>query len=122
MPLRDLDHVNVRTSRLPELLRFYRDVLGLTPGPRPAFSFGGAWLYCGGRPVVHLVEVAAAPAPGPDLRLEHFAFSADDLDDLLARLRGAGVPFRIGEVADFGIKQVHFEDPDGNHIHVDFRG
>ena len=28
----------------------------LAPGPRPNFSFGGAWMYCGDRPAVHLVE------------------------------------------------------------------
>jgi catechol 2,3-dioxygenase-like lactoylglutathione lyase family enzyme len=120
MSLRSLDHVNVRTSRLAAMKTFYQDVLGMTVGPRPAFSFGGAWLYCGGRAVVHLVEVASQPTPGPSLQLEHFAFAGDDLDVFRARLEAAGVTHRIETVADFGLRQVHLHDPDGNHIHVDF--
>jgi catechol 2,3-dioxygenase-like lactoylglutathione lyase family enzyme len=49
MPLSHLDHVNIRTANLAVLSRFYAEVLGLAPGPRPAFRFGGAWLYCGDR-------------------------------------------------------------------------
>lgn len=120
MSVRALDHVNVRTAHLAAMTAFYRDVLGMTVGPRPAFPFGGAWLYCGGRPVVHLVEVAAQPEPGTNLRLEHFALAGDDFETLLASLARANVPHRVGEVADFGLRQVHFADPDGNHIHIDF--
>jgi catechol 2,3-dioxygenase-like lactoylglutathione lyase family enzyme len=119
MALRYLDHVNVRTNRLAEMQRFYCEVLGMTLGPRPAFSFGGAWLYCDGRPVVHLVEVASAPTPGDSLRLEHFAFVADGIEDLLGRLEQAGLRYRLDEVKDFGLRQLHLRDPDGNHIHVD---
>jgi catechol 2,3-dioxygenase-like lactoylglutathione lyase family enzyme len=121
MGLRHLDHVNVRTSRLAEMTAFYRDVLGMSVGPRPAFPFGGAWLYCGERPVVHLVEVASQPEPGAQLRLEHFAFAADDFDEVVGRLSRAGVKHDVSTVADFGLRQVHVHDPDGNHIHIDFR-
>jgi hypothetical protein len=89
-------------------------------GPRPAFSFGGAWLYCGERPVVHLVEVTAQSPQSASLQLEHFAFAATDLEGFRARLDGAGVGYRMGHVADFGLRQIHLHDPDGNHIHVDF--
>src|SRR5262245_49280284 len=101
MGLRQLDHVNVRTHRLAEMTAFYRDALGMRVGPRPAFSFGGAWLYCGENPVVHLVEVASAPEPGSSLRLEHFAFSADDPKEFLARLTNAGVAHKEMTVDDF---------------------
>jgi catechol 2,3-dioxygenase-like lactoylglutathione lyase family enzyme len=115
-----LDHINVRTSRLEALCRFYCEVLGLERGPRPNFSFGGAWLYCGERPVLHLVEVAAAPTPGADLRLQHFAFRGRDLASTLHRLKQAAVPFRLGFVNDFRLCQVNLTDPDGNQLHIDF--
>jgi catechol 2,3-dioxygenase-like lactoylglutathione lyase family enzyme len=121
MALRKLDHVNVRTHRLADMIAFYRDALGMRMGPRPAFNFGGAWMYCGEHPVVHLVEVASAPEPGSALRLEHFAFSADEPDELFARLDRAGVKHSEMTVDDFGLRQVHVNDPDGNHIHIDFR-
>lgn len=114
------DHVNVRTANLAGMLQFYTEVLGLRSGARPAFSFNGAWLYCGDRAVVHLVEVAEAPAPRGELRLEHFAFAATDLAGFLARLNGAGLPYRIAVLPGSGVRQVNVHDPDGNRIHVDF--
>jgi catechol 2,3-dioxygenase-like lactoylglutathione lyase family enzyme len=120
MPLSSLDHVNLRTADLAAMRAFYTEVLGLSEGPRPAFGFGGAWLYCGDRAAVHLVEVAAPPAPEGELRLEHFAFAAEGLADFLAALRRRAVAYRLAVIADFGIVQVNLHDPDGNHLHVDF--
>jgi catechol 2,3-dioxygenase-like lactoylglutathione lyase family enzyme len=120
MALKSLDHVNVCTRRVDVLRAFYSDVLGMPAGPRPAFSFNGAWMYCGERPAVHLVErLDLAPTEG-DLRVQHFAFSAEGLGDFLGRLKARGVKYRIGIVEDFGTCQVNVHDPDGNHIHVDF--
>lgn len=120
MSLSYLDHVNLRTARVAELSRFYCDVLGLQNGPRPAFPFGGAWLYCGERALVHLVEVERTPEPGPDLRLQHFAFRGQGLAEMLERLRRAGIAPRIAVVEDFGICQLNLTDPDGNHLHLDY--
>jgi catechol 2,3-dioxygenase-like lactoylglutathione lyase family enzyme len=125
MPLVALDHVNLRTAHLDALIRFYTDVLGLRVGPRPGFAFGGAWLYCGEWPAVHLVEVAAAPARSAaadarELTLQHFAFRATDLRGFLARLSAVGIQPRIGVVPDFAVCQLNVFDPDGNHVHVDF--
>ena len=120
MALKRLDHVNMRTAQLDRMIGFYRDVLGLEPGERPPFSFGGSWLYCDGCPVVHLVEVAAQPQTA-EPRLEHFAFEAEGLADFLAKLRARKVPYRIAVVPGFETRQVNIHDPDGNHIHVDFQ-
>lgn len=120
MVLAKLDHVNLRTARLAEMRAFYTEVLGMETGPRPPFSFGGAWLYCGGQATVHLVEVARPPAPEGELRLEHFAFAASGLAEFLALLKARGLAYRIGVVPEFGTIQVNVHDPDGNHIHVDF--
>jgi catechol 2,3-dioxygenase-like lactoylglutathione lyase family enzyme len=114
------DHVNVRTANLDAMRAFYVDVIGLRVGPRPAFSFGGAWLYCAGAPVVHLVQVARAPRPEGDLALEHFALRAQGLAEFLERLRVHDVPPTLGFIGDFGICQVNVRDPDGTHIHIDF--
>jgi catechol 2,3-dioxygenase-like lactoylglutathione lyase family enzyme len=116
-----LDHVNIRTARLADLRRFYVEALGLSDGPRPPFSFDGAWLYCGEQAAVHLVEVAAAPA-GREPRIEHFAFRAAGLADFLARLRRTGAAYGISLVPGSGNRQVNVFDPDGNHIEVQFAG
>jgi catechol 2,3-dioxygenase-like lactoylglutathione lyase family enzyme len=120
MPLRLLDHVNLCTADVERMLAFYEDVLGMKRGPRPPFSFGGAWLYLGERPVVHLVAVAKRPEPFGDLRIAHFAFSADGLADFVERLAGAGVKYRVSVQTGFGTRQINLEDPDGNRLHVDF--
>ena len=120
MSLSYLDHVNLRTTRLSELCAFYGEVLGLRRGPRPAFPFGGAWLYCGERPVVHLVEVASAPERVSELSLQHFAFRGQGLSGMLDSLRRAGIEPRVSVVEDFGICQLNLTDPDGNHLHLDY--
>lgn len=119
MALRYLDHVNIRTAHLAEMVAFYRDVLGLHPGSRPPFSIGGSWLYCGELAAIHLVEVADQPASG-EPRIEHFAFWATDLAEFLNRLREMAVPFEISIVPERGIQQVNIHDPDGNHIEIAF--
>ena len=119
MPLTVLDHVNVRTARLGEMTAFYAEALGLRPGVRPPFSFGGAWLYCDGRAAIHLVEVATAPR-GEEPRIEHFAFKAEGLANFLAVLRRMDVAYRISIVPEWNVRQVNIRDPDGNHIEVQF--
>jgi catechol-2,3-dioxygenase len=120
MGLERLDHINVNTTQLEKLKAFYSDVLGMSPGPRPNFSFGGAWMYCGGRPAVHLVERAQLEPVHGDLKLQHFAFAAKGLGEFLARLAQLDVPYRVGILDDFEICQINLTDPDGNHLHVDF--
>jgi catechol 2,3-dioxygenase-like lactoylglutathione lyase family enzyme len=115
-----LDHVNVRTARLAEMVAWYDAMLGLSPGPRPDFSMGGAWLYAGPHAVVHLVEVAETPPPSDDLALEHAAFRARGLAGFVAKLKAAGAPFRASRVPGLPILQVNVWDPDGNHLHIDF--
>lgn len=119
MTLSSLDHVNIRTANLVPMSAFYERVLGLNKGPRPPFSFGGAWHYCGGIAAVHLVEVRKAPA-GKEPRLEHFAFRAKGMKTFLEKLRQEDITFDIRVVPESGIQQVNVSDPDGNHIEIQF--
>ncbi|TNF17769.1 MAG: glyoxalase [Rhodobacteraceae bacterium] len=114
------DHVNVRTAQLETMIAFYGDILGLHPGKRPDFGFGGAWLYLGDHACVHLVEVADPPKPVPNVTLEHFAFRARDMAQFRARLDAAGISHSVDPVPGLPLVQINFRDPDGNHIHVDF--
>ena len=118
--IRWLDHVNVRTTHLEALVRFYEDVVGLKQGERPPLGFPGAWLYAGERAVIHLVGVAEQPAPQGALRLEHFAFAATGLTELLARLDHHAVPYRSSRQAGTGNVVINVQDPDGNRLHLDF--
>lgn len=119
MALNALDHVTLRTARLGDWTDFYARALGLGPGKRPPFGFGGAWLYCDRRAALHLVEVKDSPGvPAP--RSEHFAFRtegraggrAGNLAEFLARLREFEVDYRTAVVPGFGIRPVHLRDPE----------
>ncbi len=120
MTIVDLDHVNIRTANGATLVRFYQEVLGLEVGPRPPFSFDGTWLYCGSKAAIHLVEIDTPGARGGISGIEHFAFTAKGLDAFLDRLRGAEVAYDLRTVPEWGIRQVHLRDPDGNHVEVAF--
>jgi catechol-2,3-dioxygenase len=120
MALLFLDHVNLRTANLAGMSEFYCNVLGLRLGPRPAFTFGGAWLYCSERPVVHFVETEHASSPSGALGLEHFAFSADGFEELVAALNRANVEHRISKLIGTETRQINLRDPDGNRVHIDF--
>jgi catechol 2,3-dioxygenase-like lactoylglutathione lyase family enzyme len=63
-----LNHINLRApaALLATLRDFYRDMLGLTVGPRPAFDSEGYWLYAGGQAILHLsTQRGHEPVRGP---------------------------------------------------------
>ena len=120
MPVKSLDHVNLRTTRLDEMIRWYGEILGLKPGKRPDFAFPGAWLYIGDLAAIHLVAVETPPELSSALALEHFALGAEGFDDFVATLKAHGIAHTVDPVPGFPIVQVNLHDPDGNHIHVDF--
>ncbi|MEL6466243.1 MAG: VOC family protein [Pseudomonadota bacterium] len=123
MAIERLDHVNLRTTRLAEMIQWYEEILGLSAGARPAFGFDGAWLYAGDVAVVHLVTVDEDGAAGSEtaLKLEHFAFRASgDAEVFQERLQQKGVSFRRSGIEALHLSAFNVWDPDGNHIHVDF--
>lgn len=126
MPVARLDHVTIRTRDVQRSVAFYRDIVGLEPGPRPRFSFDGAWLYAHGVPVVHLVDRDARVRENPaaDGVIDHFAFAATGLAAYLETLRAHGVAFDLKQlppgVPQSGTRQLFFRDPDGARIELDF--
>lgn len=122
MQIERLDHVNLRTTQLEAMAAWYQDVLGLAPGPRPAFPFPGVWLYAGDAAVVHLVETdSVATGAETALKLEHFAFSASGRVAFEERIAAMNLEVKRVEITETGVVAYNLWDPDGNHIHVDFR-
>ena len=122
MPIRGLDHINVATAKLEETKRFFMDVLDLTEGWRPAFPFGGAWLYLGDQAVVHLVENDQPRRPSGEAALDHFAFAAHGYDETVARLTEKAIPFGAVGVPGSTIRQLFLRDPNGVNVELNFRG
>ncbi len=119
MPVTEMNHFTVLTDDLEATLAFYVGLLELEPGPRPSLGFPGAWLYAGGRAVLHVI--AGRPLPNePRGVLDHMAFSGRDLAGLVARLDAAAVSYRLGRQPDTGVWQLFVEDPSGAKVELDF--
>jgi catechol 2,3-dioxygenase-like lactoylglutathione lyase family enzyme len=127
MPVEQLEHFTVRCTDLDVTRDFYTNMLGLTVGPRPDFPFKGHWLYCGGSPVVHLVDrkeaesrhgVRGAADTGA---LDHVAFRGVDIEAMRATLRAANIAFRDTGVPGGRLRQIFLPDPDGVLVELNFR-
>jgi catechol 2,3-dioxygenase-like lactoylglutathione lyase family enzyme len=121
MTVKLLDHVNIHTADLAGTVDFYVDVIGLSQGERPTtIGRPGAWLYCNGRPVIHLNE-AEQSRRGDTGVIDHVAFETEGYDDVAAKLTRRGVPFQTKELSDFRIRQIFVHDPNGVKLELNFR-
>jgi catechol 2,3-dioxygenase-like lactoylglutathione lyase family enzyme len=125
MALRRLDHLLVLTDDVVETTRFYRELLGLEPGDRPALPFPGVWLYLDGVPCVHVAERKAYEANAARMGLavgeapiDHAGFAAEGYEELVARLEQAGVETTTNVVPGAGLRQLFFTDPNGLRIEL----
>lgn len=117
-----LDHVNIRTTQLDTMIKWYTSVLGLVNGYRPNSSSKGAWLYAGDSAVVHLVLIDDSNAIGSEasLKLEHFSLRATGAKKFESVLNSTAEKFERVELAAVNLALYNVWDPDGNHIHIDF--
>ena len=120
LTIESLNHLARPTKRLEQSLRFYVDVLGCREISRPAFSFGGAWLFLAGIQI-HLIEdlqTAPDPPSAINTRETHMAFAVPDVDAMEKRLQEHGIAYKRSLIVDRGIHQIFFRDPDGHLIEV----
>ncbi len=114
-----MNHFTVLTDDVPGTVDFYRDLLGLTEGPRPAFDFPGAWLYAGGDAIVHVI----GGRPRSELKagvIDHMAFSASGLAATLAALDARSIDYTCRRQVGSGAWQVFFHDPNSARVELDF--
>lgn len=105
------------------MAQWYVDVLGLTLRNRRAYGFPGTWLYAGQDPVIHLISSSGSPGVGSEhsLRLEHYAFIATNRKAFEERLNEMGQDYKLSTPQALSSVMLDMHDPDGNHIHVDFK-
>ena len=120
-----LAHVNIRSSNLDASVAFYRDVLGLTPGPaetRPD-SMHHVWMSDeDANPCIHLQHTNAVRAnEGEFAGLHHVAVSCADLDDWRAKLKALGLEYQETEFDSAKIVQLNLCDPDGVRVELLFK-
>ena len=108
--------VNVNDAALPEVVAFYRDVLGLADEPRPEIAgVPGNWNVVGDQQL-HIVGAPAAGS-GIDPTGHHYCVAVEDLDAAIAELEDQGIEYLRG-VQGEGIVQIWITDPAGNTIEL----
>jgi catechol 2,3-dioxygenase-like lactoylglutathione lyase family enzyme len=112
--LRRIAHVNLSVDDVERARRFYGELLGLAPAPRPADAGrAGCWFRLGDVEL-HLSLEAGADNAGS---CRHVAFEAVDLDALRARLEAADVPVEEARPIA-GVRRFFVRDPAGNRLEL----
>jgi predicted enzyme related to lactoylglutathione lyase len=105
--------VEIRTSNWPELVEWYRQVLGLRVLVRVVDD--GYALFEAGENRLALV---ARGETGPATRRISLAFEVTDVPKLCARLMSAGAPVTHPTRDPEGLREASTFDPDGNRIRL----
>ncbi len=133
MPLHNLQHFLIQTTDIRQTVRWYEDVLGLREGPHPDFKFPVAWLYLGDEDVLHLTEGGAAVSDNRMRYLgqqsqathgsgvvDHVAFRASGLREMLTHLKAKGIAFTQRQVSGQGLFQLFLIDPNSVKIELNY--
>ncbi|HWL10099.1 MAG TPA: VOC family protein [Planctomicrobium sp.] len=124
--VKQIDHISIVVKDLEASRRFYVDVLGMEPAPRPNFSFDGLWFQAGST-LVHLI--LEHPESGPAdrdqplhlqvSRTRHVAFEVDNALEAKVRLDELGIPIASGPKSrPDGPIQLTIFDPDNNLVEL----
>ena len=134
MPLSHIEHFLIAADDLDATRDWYARVLGMQPGPHPDFGFPVHWMYLGGVDVVHIGPSAkhadeiqkqylgrTSQATGAGTgAIDHIAFRAKGLRQMIQHLRAEGVPFNQRRANGQALFQLFFHDPNGIKIELNF--
>jgi lactoylglutathione lyase len=117
MRILELNHVAIQVADVERSCDFYQRVLRLSPLPRPAFDFPGAWFRLGASQELHLIGERGEPVFA-GARGNHFALRVDELDAWEQHLQSVGGDFRPKKRRPDGAWQVFVRDPDGHYLEL----
>jgi catechol 2,3-dioxygenase-like lactoylglutathione lyase family enzyme len=134
MPLSHIEHLLIATDDIDATRDWYARVLGMTSGPHPDFGFPVHWMYLGGVDVVHIGPSArmagaiqkqylgrTSQGTGQGTgAIDHIAFRATGLRQMLQHLRNESVPFSQRRANGQALFQLFFHDPNGIKIELNF--
>ena len=123
MTVTAVNHFTILTDDLPATLSFYAEHLNLAPGPRPPFTFNGAWLYAdagrGKDAILHVIADKPRDVLVPGV-IDHMAFSGSGLGAAVAKLKARGIAYDLRKLPAYGTWQLFFLDPNGAKVEIDF--
>ena len=133
MPLSHIEHFLLQTTDMEKTRAWYTKVLGMHVGPSPDFKFPVFWLYLGDKDVVHVTEGGknvsenrkkyvgqqSAAAEGTGV-VDHIAFPATGLREMLEHLKALKVDFEQRQVSDQGLYQLFMFDPNGVKVELNY--
>lgn len=117
MKILELNHVAIQVANVEQSCDFYGRVLQLSPLPRPAFDFPGAWFRLGASQELHLIGERGEPVIAGS-RGNHFALQVDDVVTWEEHLRTVGADFQPAKPRPDGALQIFLRDPDGHFIEL----
>ena len=123
----------MQTTDIAATRDWYVRVLGFKEGWHPDFKFPVCWLYLGDKDVVHVTEGGTQVSEnrkkyvGQESQatrgtgvVDHIAFRATGLPQMLEHLRALGVEFKQRQVDDQGLYQLFMFDPNGIKIELNY--
>src|SRR6185369_11515848 len=133
MPLSHIEHFLLQTADMEKTRAWYVDVLGMRVGPSPDFKFPVFWLYLGDKDVVHVTEGGAkvsenrkkyvgqeSQATQGSGAIDHIAFRATGLQQMIEHLKALKVDFKQRQVNDQGLYQLFMFDPNGVKVELNY--
>ena len=133
MPLSHIEHFLVAADDIDATRDWYERVLGMKSGPHPDFGFQVHWMYIGDVDVVHIGPSAkqagelqrrylgrTSQAAAGTGAIDHIAFRATGLRDMMEHLKREKVDFRQRRANGQALFQLFFHDPNGIKIELNY--
>jgi len=104
---------DVATNDLEAARRFYHDLLGLD------LLMDQGWIATYGSPETMSVQISFAAHGGSGTPVPDLSIEVDDVDEALARMRGAGIPIEYGPADEpWGVRRFYVRDPFGKLVNI----
>ena len=135
MAISHIEHFLVAADDIDATRDWYARVLGMKSGPHPDFGFPVHWMYLGEVDIVHIGPSAkmagenqkkvsrahlAGRRPAGTGAIDHIAFRATGLRDMLVHLRKEKVQFTQRRANGQALFQLFFFDPNGIKIELNY--
>jgi catechol 2,3-dioxygenase-like lactoylglutathione lyase family enzyme len=134
MPLSHIEHFLVAADDIDATRDWYARILGMTSGPHPDLGFAVQWREVGDVDIVHIGPSAKMAGENQKKYLgrtsqggaigtgaiDHIAFRATGLRQMLEHLRAERVPFTQRRANGQALFQLFFFDPNGIKIELNY--